>query len=96
MQFKKLEAEAQKESQWRQTYRMLCKKAPLEPEMTMEFATQPMIITSFRGARLYAPLPQDTRRWEEDKINHGQRMYRAYVNRDIEQTVMFENLHLAN
>jgi len=56
----------------------------------MEFATKPMIITSFRGARLYAPLPQDTRKWDKENLNHGQRMYQAYLNRDVEQTVLFE------
>ena len=57
LQFQARESEAENCSAWRQTYRLLCKKAPLEPEMTVEFAAKPLMIASFRGRHLHAPLP---------------------------------------
>ena len=36
----------------------LCKKAPLVPEMTFEFAQLPLMEASFRGATVYAPVPK--------------------------------------
>ncbi|CAE8634707.1 unnamed protein product [Polarella glacialis] len=44
-------------TQWRQAYRLLCKRAPLVPEMAMEFAGLPLMEASFRGATIYAPIP---------------------------------------
>ena len=45
------------ESKWRAIYRMLCKRAPLEQEMAMEFASLSMVKASFTGVHLYAPIP---------------------------------------
>ena len=44
-------------SKWRQTYRLLCKKSPMEQEMVMEFAGLPMVRHSFSGHAIYAPIP---------------------------------------
>ncbi|CAE7621665.1 Usp17lc [Symbiodinium sp. CCMP2592] len=42
---------------WRTTYRLLCKKAPLEQELALEFAGLSMVRHSFLGANYYAPIP---------------------------------------
>ena len=52
-------------STWRSVYRLLCKKAPLLHEMTMEFACGLMMEASFRGSTVYAPLPGYQQRAEE-------------------------------
>ncbi|CAE7393007.1 USP17L21, partial [Symbiodinium pilosum] len=44
-------------SRWRQTYRLLCKKSPMEQEIIMEFAGLPMVKHSFTGHALFAPIP---------------------------------------
>ena len=44
-------------STWRQVYRLLCKKSPLEQELIMEFAGLPMVMHSFTGCHLFAPVP---------------------------------------
>ena len=49
--------EWQGQSTWRQTYRLLCKRAPLQPEMAIEFAGLPLMKASFRGETIYAPIP---------------------------------------
>ena len=53
--FKSKESHGQ--SHWRQVYRLLCKRAPLLPEMTMKFATLALMRSSFRGATIFAPIP---------------------------------------
>ena len=47
-------------SAWRQTYRLLSKKSPLEQEMMLEFAGLQMCRHSFTGLALYAPIPGST------------------------------------
>ena len=44
-------------SRWRQTYRLLCKKSPMEQEMLMEFAGLALVKHSFSGQALFAPIP---------------------------------------
>ncbi|CAE7839773.1 pif1 [Symbiodinium sp. CCMP2592] len=44
-------------SKWRQTYRLLCKRSPMEQEITMEFAGLPMVRHSFSGHAIFAPIP---------------------------------------
>ena len=60
LSFKSTEARGQNlpdESTWRTTYRLLCKKAPLEQEMAMEFAGLSMVRHSFLGSTYFAPVP---------------------------------------
>ena len=44
-------------SRWRQVYRLLCKKSPLEQEMVMEMAGLSMAKHSFTGVSLFPPIP---------------------------------------
>ena len=60
-------------SSWRQVYRMLCKTAPMEQEMIMEFAGKPYIICSFCGDAIYAPVPGSTAQ------NKSRDAYNAYL-----------------
>ena len=60
LSFKTAEARGQnvpEQSTWRTTYRLLCKKAPLEQEMALEFAGLNMVRHSFLGATYFAPIP---------------------------------------
>jgi hypothetical protein len=66
-------------SQWRQVYRLLCKKAPLEPEMTLEFATVPMMKASFRGTNIHAPLPWSETKRSTKQVNRDRHRYLAYL-----------------
>ena len=43
--------------EWRQTYRLLSKRSPMEQEITMEFAGLPMVKHSFSGLDMFAPIP---------------------------------------
>ena len=87
LQFKRKESEAQNQSDWRQVYRLLCKKAPLEPEMAIEFATKPLILTSFRGAHLYAPLPKPASALDPETKSNAQRLYDAYLDRNLHSII---------
>ena len=49
--------ESQGLSTWKQTYRLLCKRAPLLPEMAFEFAQLPLMRASFRGDNIFPPIP---------------------------------------
>ena len=51
------EGSAAEQSKWRQTYRLLCKRSPMEQEVVMEFAGLPMVKHSFSGVALFAPIP---------------------------------------
>ena len=44
-------------SKWLQCYRLLCKRAPLVPELVLDFSSQPMMTHTVSAAPLYAPLP---------------------------------------
>ena len=47
----------EEQSKWRQTYRLLCKRSPMEQEIVMEFAGLPMVKHSFSGVAIFAPIP---------------------------------------
>eukprot|EP00973_Karenia_brevis_P069305 9636660-Karenia_brevis.AAC.1 len=61
------------QSRWRQIYRMLCKRAPLEPEMALEFATLPLMTASYRGDHIYSPIPGSK------AVNQSRHMYNAFL-----------------
>ena len=52
---------------------MMCQKAPLEQEIMMEFAGQAMIVNSFQGDTLYAPIPGS------EASNKSRDKYNAYL-----------------
>ena len=58
--------------EWRQTYRLLSKRSPMEQEMTMEFAGLPMVKHSFSGLAIFAPIPGSTAK------NDSRHHYEAY------------------
>ena len=60
---------------WRQVYRLLCKRSPLEQEMAMYFAGLPMVESSFTGERMYPPIPGST------AVNKYRHTYMAYQER---------------
>eukprot|EP00973_Karenia_brevis_P035404 4880835-Karenia_brevis.AAC.1 len=64
---------AASQSRWRQIYRMLCKRAPLEPEMALEFATLPLMKSSYRGDHIYSPIPGST------AMNQSRHVYNAFL-----------------
>ena len=79
-------------SQWRQTYRLLCKRAPLEPEIALEFAAAPLMQSSYRGASTYAPLPwPKAKRDNRSDLNQARKHYLAYLqwNRTLEPETKF-------
>ena len=59
-------------SRWRQTYRLLCKKSPMEQEIFMEFAGLPMVRHSFSGHALYCPIPGSS------AVNSSRKQYLVY------------------
>ena len=44
-------------NKWLQTYRLLCKRAPLVPEMIMDFTSMTFMKHTYPTDLLYAPLP---------------------------------------
>ena len=64
---------AASQSRWRQIYRMLCKRAPLEQEMALEFATLPLTRASYRGDHIHAPVPGSK------AINQDRHVYEAFL-----------------
>ncbi len=56
-QAKQARAEGEQASHWRQTYRLLSKRSPMEQEITMEFAGLAMVKHSFSGIEMFAPQP---------------------------------------
>ena len=64
---------------WRQTYRMMCKKAPLLPEMALEFAGMPMMEASYRGSCIYAPTPNIDKSNADASRNISRALYEAYL-----------------
>jgi len=70
--------EAASASSWRTTYRMLCKSAPLQQEMALQFAAAPLIRASFLGDNLFAPIPGSK------AVNSSRHVYNAYLSRDAE------------
>ena len=70
------------DTNWRQTYLFLCKKAPLLPEMTLEFACLPLLECSFRSDTIYAPVPRtaDTAgAVDQPAPNNSRALYEAYL-----------------
>ena len=59
-------------SKRRQIYRLLCKRSPLEQEMTMDMAGMSMVKASFTGACLHAPILGSV------AINHDRHLYNAF------------------
>ena len=59
-------------TQWRQTYRLLCKQAPTEQEIVMEFAGLAMVKHSFSGMDIFAPIPGSK------ATNSSRRQYAVY------------------
>ena len=64
---------AASQSRWRQIYRMLCKRAPLEQEMALEFATLPLMRASYRGDHIYPPIPGSS------ASNQSRQVYEAFL-----------------
>ncbi|CAE7809429.1 pif1, partial [Symbiodinium necroappetens] len=60
------------DTQWRQAYRLLCKRSPTEQEIIMEFAGLSMVKHSFSGVDIFAPIPGST------ASNNSRRQYNAY------------------
>ena len=44
-------------AKWLQCYRLLCKRAPLVPEMVLNFTSKSLMVHTFNTDYLYAPLP---------------------------------------
>ncbi len=55
--------------------------------MTMEFATKPMIIASFRGLHVYAPLPRNMANTSAENMNSGRILYKCYLERDLSEDI---------
>ena len=64
---------------WRQAYRLMTKRAPLCPEMAVDFACLPLMESSFRGATVYAPLPKAESKRPNAERNNDRAMYEAYL-----------------
>ena len=60
------------DKRWRQVFRMMCKKTPLEPEMALEFASKSLMVTSYCGEGIYAPIPGSPAK------NHSRHLYLAF------------------
>ena len=56
LQFQTKQAQSD-QSHWRQAYRLLAKKSPMEQEMLMEFSGLAMVKHSFSGVAMHAPIP---------------------------------------
>lgn len=63
-------------SEWRQTYRLLCKKAPLEPELAVEFGSLGMMLKSYLSDHIFAQIPRDP---ETPATNSSQDAYDVYL-----------------
>ncbi|CAJ1334390.1 unnamed protein product, partial [Effrenium voratum] len=64
---------------WRQTYRLLCKQAPLEPEMALHLAGAPLMESSYRGATVNAPLPWNSAKRSSLANNQARVQYLGYL-----------------
>jgi len=76
LHFHRREAQEQgsqtEQSHWAQIYRMLCKRQPLEQEISMEFACLPLVKASFTGDHCYAPVPGSP------AVNNSRHAYLAF------------------
>ena len=76
LRFHRREAQGQGDQQqpslWAQIYRLMCKRQPLEQEISMEFACLPLVKASFTGADCYAPVPGST------AVNNSRHEYLAF------------------
>jgi hypothetical protein len=66
------------DSNWRTTYRLLCKLSPTLSEMAVAFSMQPLMEASFRGDALHPPTPQVEDARPDPRKNRTRCMYEAY------------------
>eukprot|EP00973_Karenia_brevis_P001212 166386-Karenia_brevis.AAC.1 len=73
------------QSRWRQVYRMICKHAPLEQEMALDFASLPLMRSSYRGEHIYAPIPGSA------AFNRSRCVYNAFLQKqaDVDCQIMW-------
>eukprot|EP00971_Amphidinium_carterae_P067123 1328638-Amphidinium_carterae.2 len=84
LQFKSPEALSNSQnSTWRQTYRLLCKKSPLEQELVMEFVGLPMVRHSFTGDAVFAPIPGSK---ADNSSRHAYSAYQQHLRADLDCT----------
>ena len=69
------EQEVTSGSQWKQIYRLLTKRAPLEPGMVIEFMGAQLMKASFRSTTLYAQIPGS------NASNDSRDCYKSYLAR---------------
>ena len=62
----------QANSSWRQIFRLLSKRSPMEQEIAMDMANLSMVKASFTGACVHAPVPGST------AINNDRHLYNAF------------------
>ena len=70
---------SQSRSAWATTYRMMTRRAPLEPELTLEMMGLPLMDQSFQRDTLYAPIP--TLPGKAKPTNNHRRVYEMYLRR---------------
>ena len=80
-QGKQARAEGQQAGQWRQTYRLLSKRSPMEQEITMEFAGLQMVKHSFSGIEMFAPQPGSK---AQNFARHHYDVYQHYMKQPVE------------
>ena len=64
-------------STWAMVYRLLTRRAPLEPELTLEMMAVPLMVRSFRREQMYAPIP--TLPGKPQPTNNYRKIYEAYL-----------------
>ena len=74
----------QANSLWRQVFRMLSKRSPMEQEMAMDMANLSMVRASFTGAYVHAPIPGST------AINNDRHLYNAFQQWLVKDQVSLE------
>ena len=57
--------------------RLLAKRAPLEPEMTIDMASLPVMLHSFQSDCLHAPIPDPSK----EDTNLSRKLYKCYLQR---------------
>jgi hypothetical protein len=74
----------QANSLWRQVFRMLSKRSPMEQEMAMDMANLSMVRASFTGACVHAPVPGST------AANNDRHLYNAFQQWLVKDQVSLE------
>jgi hypothetical protein len=79
LQFKSQEyaAKSGQDNKWLCTYRLLSKRALLEPELVFDLVTLPMIVHTFLSETIYAPIPDPSK----PHHNESRKLYHAYLQR---------------